>query len=611
VNRALQWLGLICLPSLVRAAEITTAAATEVRIRADRAALDDGWIEAEGPVVIDMGDQHLEGEGLRYHAATGLLQIRQGEWTRGDRILRFEEAELILADETGRLLRAGLMADGLWIEGEEFELQKDGRVQGRDVELSTCTCDTKLWSVEAGEVDLQMGAEVRFERGRLQICERSVLPIPRGRVPLASRSSGLLIPELTWGEEGARIRAPIFWTMGPYADLLVEPELRSQRGAIMNAEGRLGGGAGAAMVMGGSAGWDALEDQWRGHWRGRGSLSRGRVESSMDYLWWSDPDFRKDFEDDYLLRAEPWTDQRAHVSWGPLRLETSGTAEDGQQRLLGGALDSPGHRLGVLSVDTRTRVDIFASQQDGLLTEPRTRAESRMRASAGGTRGPVQAAGHVEAAGVAWQDSDPWAEASAGGALWVQTWGAGPGRTRLDQWGFSGSVGANTAGYEPQIDWDLTAPAWTVGPSLRSRWITTDGVPMSLGLDLPWSPNGLDPVGHLRLQNGAWSAFLVGSQETRELRLAWRDSVWGGGAGVVQSSEILQGLGWVDSPPVGPSASLRLGWSGLVDLRVGQSLSQGPYLRYSSACDCLDLRIQASWTEDRTRPIIGMQLELL
>ena len=103
----------------------------------------------------------------------------------------------------------------------------------------------------------------------------------------------------------------------------------------------------------------------------------------------------------------------------------------------------------------------------------------------------------------------------------------------------------------------------------------------------------------------------MGTQETRELRVAWRDSVWGGGAGVVQSSGMLQGLGWVDSPPVGPSASLRLGWSGLVDLVAGQSLSQGPYLRYSSACDCLDLRVQASWTEDRTRPVIGMQLEIL
>ena len=117
MNRALQWLGLICLPGVAHAEGRDEDAPSEVRIRAEKASLDAGWIEAEGRVFIELGEQQLEGEGFRYHAESGLLTIEQGQWTSGDRVLRFEEAELRLAEETGRLVGAALRSGGWTMVG--------------------------------------------------------------------------------------------------------------------------------------------------------------------------------------------------------------------------------------------------------------------------------------------------------------------------------------------------------------------------------------------------------------------------------------------------------------------------------------------------------------
>ena len=205
----------------------------------------------------------------------------------------------------------------------------------------------------------------------------------------------------------------------------------------------------------------------------------------------------------------------------------------------------------------------------------------------------------------------PWALATAGSSLWLNTWGSGRGRTRLDQWGVVGSVAATTANHVEQVAWDIAEPEWTLGPAVESRWITEAGVPISAGISLPWGPQGLAPLGHLRLQALDWSALLIASDALQEVRLDRRDAVWGFGTGLVRAPDMLQAQGWIQSPPLGPKASVHLGWSGLVDLRESQSLSQGPVLRVSSPCDCLDLRLEATWTEDRSFPLLGLKLDIL
>ena len=54
-----------------------------------------------------------------------------------------------------------------------------------------------------------------------------------------------------------------------------------------------------------------------------------------------------------------------------------------------------------------------------------------------------------------------------------------------------------------------------------------------------------------------------------------------------------------------------MGWTGLVDLEGLQNLSQGPSLRYASPCDCLDLQLGATWSNDREWPIIAIQVDAL
>jgi hypothetical protein len=324
----------------------------------------------------------------------------------------------------------------------------------------------------------------------------------------------------------------------------------------------------------------------------------------------SDSDVRRDYEDDFLIRAEPWVEQRAFLGWGPARLETEQRMEDGIQRVLGAVLALPGARLGLVSMDSSSRLDLFSDRVDGELTQPIPRAEGNLGLATGRDLGLVRLEARASAEAVAWQDQDPWASVSAGGAAWLQTWGPGQRANRLDQWGVIAAASRSSAEHPILHPWDRPEPEWQFGPALRSRWVSSHGVPISLGLELPMTPGGLDPSGWLRLQQGSWSARLQGSTLLQEGHLSWQSTVWGLGAGMVHDADLWQTMGWLSSPPLGPSAALRLGWSGLVDLEEGAALSQGPNIGYRSPCDCLELRMSALWSQDRALPALGLQLDL-
>jgi hypothetical protein len=604
-------LGLLCLPRLAQAEPGSAEDPPDVVVHAARASFDDGWLEAEGPLVVEMGAHHLEGEGLRYQPETGLLELRSGTWIFEDQTLRFENAELLLGAQTGTLLQAALESGGFRIQSQELEILDGSRLEGEGVSFTPCSCEPELWGVTAEQVSLVLDEEIRFRKGWLQVCERRILPIPRGRLPLQARKSGFLIPELGMGDDGGRIRVPVFWTLGPHADLLLEPELRTERGARLLAEGRLGLGPTGPLQMGGSAGWDGLEEEWRGHWSGRGGGSDGRLEGAVDALWMSDGDVRQDYEDDYLLRAEPWIEQRAFVGWGPARLETEQRLEDGNQRVLGGVLALPGARQGAFSLDGSSRLDLFADRNNGVLTDPKPRLEGSLGLATGQDLGVLRLEARASAGAVAWQDQEAWGTITAGAAAWLQTWGPGRDTNRLDQWGVVAAASRTSAEHMVLHPWDRPEPDWQLGPALRTRWVSRSGVPVSLGLELPVTPGGLDPSGWFRLQQGAWSARVRGSSELQEAWLSWQDPVWGLGGGMVHDESLWQALGWLSSPPIGPRAALRLGWTGLVDLDERASLSQGPSLGFSSPCDCLELQLSALWSVDRELPVLGLQLDLL
>ena len=247
---------------------------------------------------------------------------------------------------------------------------------------------------------------------------------------------------------------------------------------------------------------------------------------------------------------------------------------------------------------------------EALLT-PRLRGQGYSAMARGGTVGPIRYDGQVRADAVAWQGAQAWAQVAGGGAVWLQTWGRMGQSTRLDEWGVVGSLARPTDDVLVLHPWDERAPEWTFGPAVQNRWLTSSGVPISVQLRLPWTPDGWKPQGLMRVQQGAWNVRLQGENEYQELAFARQDSDWRLGMGLVHSDAMWQGRGWLITPSFGPDARMRLGWNGLVDLKNRTPLSQGPLFQLSSPCDCLDLGIQALWTQDRPRPDISLQLELL
>lgn len=609
MRRIWPWLALLIQSRLVAAEELDHS----LVVATPKAELDDGVMTAQGPVSVRFGKHSLEGEGLRFWPDSGRLWIQRGTWTFEEQSLRFEEAEFEVGSNVGTLLRAALQAgpQGVSIEAGQLIRQPNGELSASDVAILPCTCDTQLWSLRASEATIALNDEVSFQGGWIEICERKVLPIPRGKLPLTDRQSGVLIPEMAWGKDGPQISVPTFWTLGSHADVVVEPEVRWQRGARVITEGRVGLDSTGPLMINTSAGYDWIEESWRGHGSLNGGIARGRFEGAVDALWMSDSDLRIDYEDDYQLRAEPWIEQRAMLSLGAFRMESALASSDGLQRIVGGVISAPGRRLGEFALSHALRVDWFVTRQDDVLQTPRLRGQGYSAVARGGTVGPIRFEGKAQADAVAWQGAEPWAQIAGGGAIWMQTWGrAGP-FTRLDEWGVVASWARPTDEALVLHPWDQRAPRWTLGPALQNRWITASGVPVSIHLSVPWTPDGWIPQGIMRMQQGAWMLRLQGQHEYQEVAVDRHDSDWRLGTGLVHADAMWQGRGWLASPPFGPADRMRVGWNGLVDIKNGIPLSQGPSFQLSSPCDCLDLEIQAIWTQDRVRPDISLQLELL
>ena len=158
---------------------------------------------------------------------------------------------------------------GLAVEAGEL-IRQAGQLLAADVAISPCTCDVQLWSL--GHLRPLLWSTKRFllkADGWKYV--NGILPIPRGRLPLNERQSGLLIPGLAWGKDGPQLSLPMFWTLGDHADVVVEPEIRWERGARVITEGRIGLGPSGPLMVHASAGYDWIEDDWRGH----GSLNGG------------------------------------------------------------------------------------------------------------------------------------------------------------------------------------------------------------------------------------------------------------------------------------------------------------------------------------------------
>jgi len=587
-------------------------------LTADEIELVDGVVQGRGGVVVSLGEERLWCASFRYDPDSGVLSVHEGRWERASGTAWFDDARIDVEGRSGDVQGTRLVAgDGdLFVQGRALSWQADGRLVGEDLRVTTCGCAHPLWEVSARHVVVIPEESLRFRGGLVRVLGVPLVPLPGGRLPLAERQSGLLPPRLGAGEDGVVVALPAYLTLGDGADLSLEPELRSERGARLLTEARWAQPAGGGRLRA-AGGYDWLEAQGRGAIDLTEGLASGPWRLGVDAALESDRSYLSDYGGAFLSRSMPWDETLAVAAWGPLRLEHDGFQALGAdslhgQRPLGLVAALPGRRVGPAAVDLGTRVDLFAEGTDPwrLDDAPVARSETTLSAVTGHELGLVRVEGQAAGTLIGWSDGPTWGTAGAELAGWLPAWSEVGGGRLVGEWGVVGGLGQTLGTVEARVRSDAPPAAWSIGPAVTGRLLTRGGVPVSGAAALAWTDAGWRPAGWLRADQGAWSIRASADLDLQELALGFDDGRLSLTTAGVRAAEVLQQrLAGAWTLPGGLSA-WRPGYQALLDLDAGTALSHGPRLSFSSRCDCLSLAASLTWAVDRDTPDLGLSLQL-
>ena len=452
--------------------------------------------------------------------------------------------------------------------------------------------------------------------GLIRLCGLPVLPIPAGRIPLDARHSGFLPPELGHGRDGLLVALPVYLVLAPTADMTLEPEVRTARGARLLGEGRWShtGGGGQVRAAGG---WDAPADMVRGAAELTEGFAFGPWRLGVDSRAEGDWHYLEDYGDGFLSRSRPFAESLAVAGLGPLRVEQDtfqalGDAGAQQQRLGAVVARWSGRRLGPLALDGGVRADLFGTGDAAWLldTRPAGRVQADLGALAGRDLGPVRVEGGAWAGARTWSDGTPWGEGRLSTAAWLPTWAQAGRGMLVGEVGVRAGV-ARTVGTPDLRLWDdRPDPAWSVGPAATGRLVLPTGVPASAGGWLALTERGPLPTGWFRLGQGAWDLGATVDPDLEEVHLGYDDGVLSAGSAVVHSGSLLQTRSRADWRLPGVLSQWRPGYTAHLDLAGARSLSQGPRLTFSSRCGCLDATLGAVWSADRATPDVHFSMQV-
>ena len=584
-----------------------------LRFEADRIVLDDGVLYGEGGVRAELEGGQLTARSFELTIDGSAAVLEDGCWERQDGRVCFERLELL--------------PDGVAL--------LDG------ASLSLCACDGPRvpWSVDAWRVRIEPERSAVFVGGLLRVAGCPVLPLPAGVFPLGERRSGLLAPRVGWTPDGLELGQPVFLSLGPTADLTLEPIWRQQRGVRLDSELRWALPRDGATELGAVGGWDNLDQRLRGmadveH----GYVDRGlRTAASGSVV--SDLDYRDDYELDFTRRQQGFHELRGLVGLGPVRLEHDGiqTLGAASQRLVGLVVSRPARDSGTLSPSAGMDLELGGyGSSPTVLDESWLVARPHLGLLTGRPVGPLELEAELAGQGMLLQPMDGDLSAASGEAL-SEGRLAAEARATLPLWGDHGALrhllspslvaGAALArgsdGFESYHPTLGASPSTWVGPRVDSLWLSTTAVPLHLRAELPISELGLVPSAQAWWGRGAWWGRLQGSATVEPGAalsdgLAWleagrRGEVLSVAAGVLALQEAQ------DAGQLSARGSWRLPWGAdrwEPSVRARWSMAEASFVErhlgmyFASRCDCLGVELGAIWAEDRQQPSLGLRVDL-
>jgi LPS-assembly protein len=216
-----------------------------IRIESGRTSVTNGSkILLEGEVDIIQGARSLHADRISYDRDTadaslvGNVTIRQP-----GTLIQGEEAHLLMDSNQARFVEAKFLLHSQHLRGgaESIEQTENKVIILTNGRVTTCEPVEESWVLEGGKLIID---PVKGQgSGRNLVLRFGGVPIlylPYIRFPLGDhRQSGFLFPVVGYNQSnGADLAVPYYFNLAPNYDLLLTPRYITERGAMLEAQGR-------------------------------------------------------------------------------------------------------------------------------------------------------------------------------------------------------------------------------------------------------------------------------------------------------------------------------------------------------------------------------------
>lgn len=297
-------------------------------------------VRADGEVIVERNDQVLNANWVAYDQTTDTIKagdsftlLQAGSKISGSHI------EYNLQTETGTAEKARFEMEGnerrLQGQGDKVELKGSQKIEVQKVKFNTCSPGDDSWHIRASSVEANYEKGIGVARNATLVFGNvPVLYTPWADFPLnGNRKSGLLVPLIKIGSDGAEINAPYYFNLAPNYDATLSPGIITGRGAQLGGQFRYLNPLYRGEVNGTWMPDDRRSEhnnRYHANWRHQHQFS-AKLSGGVDFNQVSDDDYFRDFYNrndiaaNVNLNRQAWLNYKTRVFDGPL--ETYATVQ--------------------------------------------------------------------------------------------------------------------------------------------------------------------------------------------------------------------------------------------------------------------------------------------
>jgi len=227
-------------PSFPVAESSKTASRPPLEVTAERVKFDQVTevFQAIGSVVVTQGPLRLTADEATIHKLSGALNAK-GTVHLKDQFTEIwaEELELNVYTEAGIITNGKIFLRDTktWVRGRLIQRFSESHIRVKDGSFTNCDADDGQipdWSFAFADVDLEQGDSIYAKNVWFQVRNQRIFPLPVLRYPMpGARKTGLLLPTAGYDNIlGFQYRQAFFWAISPSQDMLLTPQILSERG---------------------------------------------------------------------------------------------------------------------------------------------------------------------------------------------------------------------------------------------------------------------------------------------------------------------------------------------------------------------------------------------